>query len=92
VIHLVGKCQWKDANWNGEGHRSCINTELEMFCRLLYPNMVTMGDRRQAACSWTHWALNLYADQGSCQDGVAYMFWVSLVDKFQILIALCFDM
>jgi hypothetical protein len=39
----------------------------------LYPDMVTVGDRRQAVQSWTHWALKQYADQGSCQDGVAHM-------------------
>jgi hypothetical protein len=32
------------------------------------------------------------ADQGSGQHGMAYMFWVSLVDNFKILIALYFDM
>jgi hypothetical protein len=36
--------------------------------------------------------LKPYVDQGSCQDGVAHMFWVSLVDKFQILFVLYFDM
>jgi hypothetical protein len=91
VICLVGERQWEDINWNGEGHHSCINTELETFCRLLYPGMVTVGGRRQAARSWSHWELKPYADQGSYQDGVAHMFWVSLVDNFQILIALYFD-
>jgi hypothetical protein len=28
VIHPVGERQWEDVNWNGEGHRRCINTEL----------------------------------------------------------------
>jgi hypothetical protein len=37
VIHPIGECQWEDLNWNGEGHRTCINTELGTFCRLLYP-------------------------------------------------------
>jgi hypothetical protein len=45
VIHPIGECQWEDLNWNGEGHRTCINTELGTFCRLLYPSMVTVGGR-----------------------------------------------
>jgi hypothetical protein len=92
VIHPVDECQWENVNWNGEGHRTCINTELGTFCWLLYPSMVTVGGRLQATRSWSHWTLKPYADQGSCQDGVAHMFWVSLVDNFQILIALYFDM
>jgi hypothetical protein len=39
VIHLVGEHLWEDVNWNGQGHRSCANTELRTFCRLLYPGM-----------------------------------------------------
>jgi hypothetical protein len=54
--------------------------------------MVTVGGRQQATRTWDHWALKSYTDQGTCQDGVAHMFWVSLVDNFQILIALYFDM
>jgi hypothetical protein len=54
--------------------------------------MVTMGGRQQAVCSWSHWALKPYVDQGSCQDGVAHMFWISLIVHFHILIALYFDM
>jgi hypothetical protein len=92
MIHLVGERQWEDVNWNDEGHRSCINTELGTYCWLLYPDMVTVGSRRHVARSWTHWALKLYADQGSYQDGVAHMFQVSLVDNFQILTDLYFDM
>jgi hypothetical protein len=92
VIHPVGEHQWEDVNWSCEGHCTCINTELGIFCRLLYPSMVTMGGRRQAAHSWTHWALKPYADQGSCQNGVTHMFWVSLVDNFLILIDFYFDM
>jgi hypothetical protein len=57
VIHLVGEWQWEDVNWNGQGHRSCINTELETFCQLLYPGMVPMGGEREVARSWTHYAL-----------------------------------
>jgi hypothetical protein len=91
VIHPVGERQWEDINWNGKRHRTCINTELGTFYRLLHPDMVTVGGQRQAARSWTHWALISYADHGSYQDGVAYMFWVSLIDSFLILIALYFD-
>jgi hypothetical protein len=87
VICPVGERQWEDVNWNGDGHHTCINMELGTYCQLLYLGMVTVGGRRQAAHSWSHWVLRPYADQGSCQDGVAHMFWVSLVDKFQILIA-----
>jgi hypothetical protein len=54
--------------------------------------MVTVGGRQQAARTWDHWALNPYTDQGTYQDDVANMFWVSLVYNFQILIALYFDM
>jgi hypothetical protein len=92
VIYPVSEHQWENVNWNSEGHYNCINTELGTFYRLLYPSMDTVGGRRQATRSWTHWALKLYTDQGFCQDGVAHMFWVSLVDKFQILIALYIDM
>jgi hypothetical protein len=45
VIHLVGEHQWEDVSWNDEGHNSCINTELGIYCWLLYPGMVTMGGR-----------------------------------------------
>jgi hypothetical protein len=83
VIHPIGEHQWEDVNRNGQGHRTCVNTELETFCRLLYPGMVPVGGRREVACSWTHWMLRQYAaDQGSFQDDVAKMFWVTLVDKF----------
>jgi hypothetical protein len=43
VIHPVGKRQWEDINWNGEGHHSCIIMELGTYCLLLYPGMVTVG-------------------------------------------------
>jgi hypothetical protein len=43
VIHPVGERQWEDVNWNDVGHRTCINPELGIFCRLLYPGMVTVG-------------------------------------------------
>jgi hypothetical protein len=46
--------------------------------------MVTVGGRREAVPSWTHYVLKQYADQGSCQAGMVNMFWVSLVDNFQI--------
>jgi hypothetical protein len=88
VIHGVGERQWDNVNWNGQGHRTYVNTELETFCRLLYLGMVPVGGRRVAARSWTHLALRQYIDQGSFQDVVVKMFWVSLVDKFQILIVL----
>jgi hypothetical protein len=92
VIHPVDERQWENINWSGEGHWTCINTELGTFCQLLYPDMVTVGGRRQAACSWTHWALKSYADQGFYQDGMTHMIWVSLVDNFLILIVVYFDM
>jgi hypothetical protein len=90
VIHPVGERQWKDINWNGQGHRSCANMELGTFCQLLYPDMVHVGDRWEVAHSWTHWALRQYVDQGSFQNVVKKMFWVSLVDKFQILFVFIF--
>jgi hypothetical protein len=42
VIHPVGNHSWEDINWDGEGHRTCINTELGTFCRLLFPGMVNV--------------------------------------------------
>jgi hypothetical protein len=36
--------------------------------------------------------LKQYTNQGSFQDAMAKMFWVSLEDKFQILIVLYFEM
>jgi hypothetical protein len=54
--------------------------------------MVTVRGQLQAAHTWGHRALKIYADQGTYQDGVAHMFWVSLVDNIQILIALYHDM
>jgi hypothetical protein len=65
VIHPVGERQWEDINWNGLVHHMCVNTKLGSFCRLLYPSMVHIGGRRVATCSWTHWALRQYIDQGS---------------------------
>jgi hypothetical protein len=62
MIRPVGKRQWEDVNWNDEGHHNYINTELGTYCRLLYPSMVTVDDRQQAAHSWTHWALKPYTD------------------------------
>jgi hypothetical protein len=32
MISPVGEHQWEDINWNGEGHRTCINMELGTFC------------------------------------------------------------
>jgi hypothetical protein len=92
VIHPVGDRLWEDINWDGEGHHTYINAELGTFCRLLYPDMVTVGGQLHAAHTWDHWALKTYANQGTCQDGIAHMFWVSLVDNFQILIAFYFDL
>jgi hypothetical protein len=31
VIRPVGERQWEDVNWDGEGHRTCINTKLGTF-------------------------------------------------------------
>jgi hypothetical protein len=92
MIRPVGERQWEDVNWDDEGHRTCINAELGTFYRLLYPDMVTVGSRQQAEHTWNHWMLKPYANLGTYQDGVAHMFWVSLVDNFQILITLYFDM
>jgi hypothetical protein len=44
--------------------------------------MVTVVGWRIIAQSWTNWALKPYANQGSFQDGVAKMFWVSLLSIF----------
>jgi hypothetical protein len=49
-----------------------------MFCHLLYSGMVTVGGQRVAARSWTYWAFKPYADQGTFQNVVVKMFWVSL--------------
>jgi hypothetical protein len=92
VIHPVGNHQWEDINWDDEARTTCINMKLGTFCRLLYPDMVTVCGQLQAAHTWGHRALKIYVDQGTCQDGVAHMFWVSLVDNIQILIALYHDM
>jgi hypothetical protein len=51
VTRPVGKRQWEDINRNGEGHHSCINTELGTFYQLLYPGMVTVGGQRQVTRS-----------------------------------------
>jgi hypothetical protein len=40
----MGECS-EDVNWGGVGHRTYVNQELGMFRRLLYPGMVTAGDR-----------------------------------------------
>jgi hypothetical protein len=66
--------------------------ELGTFSQLLYPGMVIVGGRKQATRTWDHWALNPYTDQGTYQDGMVHMFWITLVDNFQILFALYFDM
>jgi hypothetical protein len=73
---------WEDIKWDGEGHRTCVNHELVTFCHLLYSGMVTVAGQRIAARSWTHWALKPYDDQGTFQDAMAKMFWVSLLAIF----------
>jgi hypothetical protein len=50
--------------------------------------MVTVADRWIAEWSWIHWALKHYADQGSFQDAVVKMFWVSLLKFYLFLILL----
>jgi hypothetical protein len=90
VIHPFGDRQWEDINWNGQRHRSCVNTELGTFCRLLCSGMVPAGDRQEGARLWTHWTLRQYADCGSFHDVMKKMFAVSLVDKFEILIVFTF--
>jgi hypothetical protein len=72
----------EDVNWDGVRHRTYVDQELGTFCRLLYPGVVTVGDQRVAARSWTHWGLKPYVDQGTFQDAVAKMFWVSLPATF----------
>jgi hypothetical protein len=89
VIRPVGE-SWEDVNWDGTGHRTCVNQELGTFVRLLYPGMVHDAGKRVAASSWTHWGLKNYRDQGTFQDAVANMFWVSLVTKLCISIGFCF--
>jgi hypothetical protein len=44
--------------------------------------MVTVANKRIATWSWTHWMLKPYAEQGTFQDGVAKLFWVSLLAIF----------
>jgi hypothetical protein len=46
-----------------------------------------VGSQQHAAHTLDQWTLKPYTDQGTCQDGMVYMFWVTLVDNFQILIA-----
>jgi hypothetical protein len=92
VICPVGERQWEDINWNEQGHRSCVNMELETFCCLLYPDMVFVRGRRVATRSWIHCMFRQYADQGSFLDVVVKMFWLNLVDNFQILIIFYFNM
>jgi hypothetical protein len=42
---------WEDVNWDGVGHRTYVNEELGTLCCLLYPGMVTAGNRRVATQS-----------------------------------------
>jgi hypothetical protein len=44
--------------------------------------MDTAGGRLVAARSLTHWTLKPYADQGTFQDTVVNVFWVSLLPTF----------
>jgi hypothetical protein len=53
VIRSVGE-SWEDINWDGEGHRTCVNHELGTFCHLLYLGMVTIAGQWIVTCSWTH--------------------------------------
>jgi hypothetical protein len=77
VIRPVGE-SWED----GEGHQTCVNQELGTLYRLLYSGIVTVASRWIAARSWIHWAQKPYANQGTFQDAVVRMFWVSLVAIF----------
>jgi hypothetical protein len=81
VIRPVGE-SWEDVNWDDEGHQTYVNHELGMFYHLLYLSMVTVAGKRIVARSWTHWALKPYVDQGTFQDGVAKLFYVSLLAIF----------
>ena len=77
-----GTRAWLEVNWDGTGHRTPVNTELGTICRYCYPGMVSVGGRQVAAHSWSHWGLKQYADQGSFQEAVWNMFWVSTLAKF----------
>jgi hypothetical protein len=44
--------------------------------------MVIVVDKRITTQSWTHCVLRPYADQGTFQDGVTKLFWVSLLAIF----------
>jgi hypothetical protein len=81
VIRPVGE-SWEDVNWDGVGHHTYFNQEQGTLCCPLYATMVTASSRRVAARSWTHWGLKSYVDQGTFQDAVAKMLWVSLLAKF----------
>jgi hypothetical protein len=52
-VMLVGESS-EVISWDGEGHWTCVNHELGMFYRLLYPGMVTVAGKRIVARSWTH--------------------------------------
>jgi hypothetical protein len=74
---LVGTKTWKDADWDGRGHHSIINTNLGTICHYMYPGMVSMGSLMRVARSWDDWGRKTYTDLGSCQDAVWRKFWVS---------------
>jgi hypothetical protein len=76
-IMPVGTKTWKDVDWDGHGHCSIINTYLGTICHYMYLGMVSMGGLMRAARSWDDWGCKTYVDQGSCQDAVWRMFWVS---------------
>jgi hypothetical protein len=45
IIKPVGDHGWEDANWNGQGHRTMVNRDLDTMCRYLYPWMVFVCNR-----------------------------------------------
>jgi hypothetical protein len=69
-IMPVGTKTWKDADWDGRGHRSIINTDLGTIYHYMYPGMVSVGGLMRAACSWDNWGHKTYADQCSHQDAI----------------------
>jgi hypothetical protein len=71
----VGTRIWKDVDWDGQGRRGVINTDLGSICRYMYPGMASVGGLMRAARSWDDWGRKTYADQGSCQDAVWRKFW-----------------
>jgi hypothetical protein len=64
----------------------CVNMVLGPFVDFCTPAWFTWAAEEKLHALWMHWVLRQYADQGSFEDVVAKIFWISLVDKFQILI------